>query len=109
MLIALAAFSAPIHPACAYPEKKKPQRCANSGLGHVENLLPSRILNGMKIHFPGRGGNLHCDLPLFCFAASMADTRRLSYPERRARIYLPGRPDSTVRLYAQLAGFRTEG
>lgn len=109
MMLALAASSAPGHPARAFPQKKKPQRCANSGLGRVENPSTNGKSNMSKIAFPRSRRNLHRDLPLFRFTTRADENHRLTYPERRARIYLPGRPDSTVRLYARLAGFKTEG
>lgn len=108
MPVALIASTAPVRPACTFPEKKKPQRCANSGLGRVENPSSNGNSNMTNVAPRRRASNLHRDLPLFRFAVRKADRRRLTYAERRARVHLPGRPDSTVRLYARLAGFKGE-
>ena len=48
------------------------------------------------------------DLPLFRFAARQEDRRRLTYAERFTRRHAPGRPVSTLKLYACLAGLKVE-
>lgn len=108
MFAALASLSALAELARLSLQNRKPRRCANSGPGRVENPWTYGDFNMCKIRAPGRGGNRHRDLPLFRFAAGATDNRRLSYAERVTQRHAPGRPLSTVRLYARLAGFKVE-
>ena len=49
----------------------------------------------------------HTDLPLFAFA-DRQDVRRLGYAGRYTHRLIPGRPTSTARLIASLAGLKVE-